>query len=254
MKHMVIPDTQVAPGDKTNHLRAAGRYAAAKKPDVIIHIGDHYDMPSLCSYDKGKKSFENRAYVKDIKAGNNAMEELMAPILAEQARQRRNKEKIWKPRLVFTLGNHEERIMRAVESQRELEGLISYDDFNLEELGWEVHKYLEVVTIDGVAYSHFFTSGVMGRPCSSARLMLNKKHMSCIMGHVQDRDIAFSKRADGKRMTGIFSGIFYQGDQGYLNAQTNESWRGIWVLHNVDDGQFDEMPVEIDYLLKKYGD
>jgi hypothetical protein len=84
-------------------------------------------------------------------------------------------------------------------------------------------------------------------------LMLTKKHQSCIMGHVQDRDIAFAQRADGKRMTGIFAGIFYQHDEEYLNHQTNQSWRGVWMLHEVADGAFDEMPVSLEYLRKRYG-
>ena len=56
MKHMVIPDTQCKPGVPMEHLTWAGQYAVEQKPDVIIHIGDHWDMPSLSSYDKGKGS------------------------------------------------------------------------------------------------------------------------------------------------------------------------------------------------------
>ena len=57
MKHLIIPDTQVKPGHPIDHLRWAGQYAVDKKPDGIIHIGDHFDMPSLSSWDVGKKSF-----------------------------------------------------------------------------------------------------------------------------------------------------------------------------------------------------
>ena len=165
----------------------------------------------------------------------------------------RAKKKVWRPRLIFTIGNHEERIMRAVENDAMLEGLIGYQDFNLETHGWEVHPFLQPVIVDGVAYAHYFTSGVMGRPVSSARLMLNKKHMSCVMGHVQGRDIAFAQRADGTNMTGIFAGTFYDHDEDYLGAQGNGQWRGIWMLNEVRDGAFDEMPVSIRYLEDKYG-
>lgn len=55
MKHLIIPDTQVKPNSPTEHLRWAGMYAAEKKPDVIVHIGDHFDMPSLSTWDVGKK-------------------------------------------------------------------------------------------------------------------------------------------------------------------------------------------------------
>jgi hypothetical protein len=254
MKHMVIPDTQVKPNSKLEHLRWAGKYAVDKKPDVIIHIGDHWDMPSLSVYDVGKKSFEGRRYIADVEAGIEGMRAFMQPIWDEQARLKRNKDKTWKPRLVFTLGNHEHRIMRAVESDAKLEGLLSYNDLTLEEMGWEVHDFLDPVVIDGVAYCHYFTSGIMGRPVSSARLMLSKKHMSCVMGHVQDRDIAFAKRADGKAMTGLFAGIYYQHDEDYLNPQTNGSWSGIWMLNEVDDGSFDEMPVSLRFLRDQYAD
>lgn len=252
-KHLVIPDTQCKPNQSYEHLSWAGQYAADKKPDVIVHLGDHWDMPSLSSYDVGKKSFEGRRYINDVEAGKLGMDAFLAPIHEEQRRQRQNRKKVWQPRMVFLLGNHEHRIERAVENDSKLEGLLSFDDLELDEYGWEVYDFLEPAMIDGIAYCHYFTSGVMGRPCASASLMLRKKHMSCIMGHVQDREIAYDRRADGSRITGLFGGIFYQHDEEYLNHQTNSSWRGVWMLHEVNNGQFDEMPVSLSYLEKKYG-
>lgn len=253
MKHMVIPDTQVKPGCPIDHLKWAGQYAVDKKPDVIVHIGDHWDNPSLSHYDKGTKSFEGRRYTQDIAAGIAGMEEFLAPIRAEQRRLKVNKHKQWNPRLVFTLGNHENRITRAIESDPKLDGLIGFSDLRLEEMGWEVVPFLVPIKIDGVVYAHYFTSGIMGRPVSSSRALLTKQFQSCVMGHVQDRELSFAKRADGTRVTGLFAGIFYQHEEGYLNAQTNLSWRGIWMLHEVDDGAFDEMPVSLNYLRKRYG-
>jgi hypothetical protein len=252
MRHLVIPDTQVKPNEDLSHLEWAGHYAVEMKPDVIIHLGDHWDMPSLSSYDTGKKSFEGRRYTKDIEAGIEGMRRFMAPIFAEQDRLIRNKKKQWNPRFVFLMGNHEQRIERAVQNDAKLEGLISYEDLQLWGNGWEVYDFLVPVVIDGVCYSHYFTSGVMGRPVSSAKLMLQKKFMSCVMGHVQDRDIAYARRADGKNMTGLFAGIYYQHDEEYLNPQTNGSWSGLWVLNEVEDGSFDELPVSMDYLRKRY--
>ncbi len=255
-RHLVIPDVQHKPGCSTEHLTWAGKYAVEMLPDVIVVIGDWYDLPSLSSYDKGKKSFEGRRYVKDIEAGNEAMDAFMAPIHAEIARRKRGKRKAWDPELHFTLGNHENRITRAVDDSAELEDLMSFDDFNLKEHGFTVHDFLEPVVLDGVCYSHYHVSGVMGRPVSSARLLLTKKFMSCVMGHVQQRDIAFGTRADGKRITGIFAGIYYQHSESYLTPQTNtaQTWSGVWVLNEVNDGSFDELPVSINYLRDKYGD
>ncbi len=253
MRHLIIPDTQCKPGNSFDHLEWAGKYAVKTKPDVIVHLGDHWDMASLSVYDIGKKSFEGRTYSNDVQAGNNAMDVFMKPIIEEQKKQKENKKKVWNPKKVFLIGNHEYRIDRAVESDRKLEGLVGYKDFNLKKYNWEVHNFLDVVIVNGIAYSHYFTSGVMGRPVSSPQLMLQKKHMSCIMGHVQDRGISYSKKADGSSITGMFAGIFYQHDEEYLNPQTNGSWSGIWMLNEVNNGSFDEMPVSINYLRKQYG-
>lgn len=253
-KHLVIPDTQCKPTDVGfDHLSWAGQYAADKKPDVIVHLGDHWDMPSLSSWDKGTKSFEGRRYVNDIDSGHAGMQAFLEPIRQEQQRLRQNRKKVWNPRLVFTIGNHEQRIERAIEGDPKLGGLIGYSDLKLNEYGWEVYDFLEPVIIDDVAYCHYFTSGIMGRPVSSAKALLSKKHQSCIMGHVQDRECAYDRRADGSRITGLFAGIYYQHDEEYLNHQTNSSWRGVWMLHEVNKGQFDEMPVSMSYLEKKYG-
>ena len=246
-RHIIIPDTQCKPGAPLDHLSWVGEHIAERKPDVIIHLGDHWDMPSLSSYDKksGRK-MEGKRYVDDIEAGNEGMALLLGPIEEEIRRSR-----TWKPRFVFTMGNHEERILRAVnDDPHTLEGVIGYH--NLDLAGWETYDYLVPVIVDGVAYSHFFVSGVMGRPVASARALLQKQHMSCVMGHVQDRDIAYSKRADGASMTAIFAGICYQHDEAYLNPQTNRSWRGIWELNEVSGGSFDEIPVSLNYLQGEY--
>jgi hypothetical protein len=253
MKHMVIPDTQVKPNGTVEHLRWAGQYAVEKKPDVIIHLGDHWDMPSLSVYDVGKKSFEGRRYNDDIQAGIEGMKAFLQPIREEQQRLRINKKKRWTPKLIFILGNHEQRIERAVESDAKLEGLIGYHDLRLAQFGWEVHDFLAPVVVDGICYSHYFTSGVMGRPVSSAKLMIQKKMMSCVMGHVQDREIAYARKADGSPVTGLFAGIFYQHDEDYLTPQTNGSWSGIWMFHDVNNGSFNEQPISLQALRRKYG-
>lgn len=250
MKICVIPDCQVKEGVPTEHLEWAAKYIIEKKPDVIVNLGDFWDMPSLSVYDKGKKDFEGRRYKADVDSGNAAMELFMEPIRKEIARLKKGRRKQWKPRFVYTMGNHEQRIERAIENDAILEDVIGYHDLNLKD--WEVYDFLSPVVIEGVCFAHYFTSGVMGRAVSSAKALLSKRMMSCVMGHVQDRDIAFGRRADGNHLTGLFAGIFYNHDEKYLGAQNNGSWSGIWMLNEVNDGQFDEMPISIRYLKEKY--
>lgn len=252
MKHLVIPDCQVKPGKSVKYLERIGRYIAEKKPEVIVCIGDFADMPSLSSYDVGKKSFEGRTYKADVRAVHKAMEALLSPIQELHKQQRKDKKKLYKPRMILTLGNHEDRINRAIENDRKLEDLISIKDLNYEQYGWEVYDFLDVVVVDGIAYSHYFASGVMGRPVTSANSLLTRKHMSCFAGHQQGRQIAYARRADGREITAIIAGSCYEHDEDYLNPQGNKHWRGFYVLHEVDDGAFDEMAVSLDYVNRKY--
>ena len=177
MKIIVIPDCQAKHGDDFSFLSWIGKHCAEEKPDVIVQIGDFADMESLCEYDRGKKSFEGRSYKKDIEAAKDAMSVLMAPILKKQIKLETNHRKRWNPRLVLTSGNHCNRINRAIDLDRKLEGLISVNDLGYESFGWEVIPFLKPIIINGVAFCHYMCSGAMGRPISSAKLLVDKLHI-----------------------------------------------------------------------------
>jgi hypothetical protein len=251
-RHIVIPDLQLKPGVPTEHIEWIAQYIVDKKPDVLVIIGDWADMPSLSSYDVGTKSFEGRKYRDDILAANDALQRLMTPIEAEIKRTFDSHLKRWNLRKIVTLGNHEHRIDRAIETDRKLEGLISTKDLFFEQFGFEVYPFLQPVVVDGVVYCHYFCSGVMGRPITTAKALLTKLHQSCFAGHQQDRDIAYGKKADGSRLTGIICGAGYLHDESYLNPQTNNVWRGIYALNEVENGQLDEMPVSLPFLKARY--
>ena len=170
-----------------------------------------------------------------------------------EAYNKKNPKKKYKPRLVLTLGNHEQRIIKAIDSDPKLEGVLSIDDLKFKDYGWEVYPFLQPVVIGGVAFCHYYPSGSLGRATGSARAILNKMHMSCIAGHLQGRDIAFGKRADGTEITAIIAGSFYQHDEDYLSPLTNHHWRGLYVLNDVRNGAFEEMAVSISFLKRKYG-
>lgn len=246
LKIAVITDAQVKAGVPISHLAACGRYLAEIRPDVILCIGDFADMPSLSTYEApGSLASEGARYAADIAAVKAGMAAFLAPIRAVKG---------WKPKLILCLGNHEDRITRAINSDpRRLKGVISLADLGYEEAGWTVYPFLQPVIIGGVCFNHYFPSGVLGRPITTARALLHKMHMSCFAGHLQGRDIAYSRRADGKALTAIISGSFYQHDEDYLSPLANRHWRGMVVLNQVKDGEFDEMCISVDYLLRKFG-
>lgn len=240
--HCVIPDVQAKPGVPLDHLRWAGKYIAEKKPDVIVCIGDFSDMESLSSYDKGKRSAENKRYKYDLEATHKAMELLMTPIVME---------KNYSPRLVMTLGNHENRIVRVGDDNPELHESLTLTDLGYEAWGWQVYPFLKVVEIDGIEYSHFFTTGVMGRAANSASVMLRERQRSCTMGHSQYYDMAIHKKTQQRA---LMAGCFYQHDEDYLGPQGNDYRRHIIFKHEVCDGRYDLLEVSLDYLRRRYSE
>lgn len=250
MKHAVIPDVQAKKTVSNKHMAHVGEYLAEKQPDVIVVIGDFADMPSLSSYDAGKKSFEGRTYKADIEASIESLELLMAPIDRLNRSRKKRGLRAYKPRKVVTYGNHEERINRAIDLDRKLDGLISVGDLQFKKFGFEEHAFLEVVKIDGVEYSHYFTSGVMGRPVTSAAALLRARQGSATMGHVQWTDMAIHPKT---QLRTLFAGACYTHDEDYLGPQGNDCRRQIIFKHEVQDGRYNLMEVSLAYLKKVYG-
>ncbi len=244
----VIGDMQVKPDIDLSYCSIIGQYMADKKPDIIVNLGDFADMPSLSQHEAaGSKATEGARYEADIQAVQAGMLLMMKPIKEEMARTG------WNPRFVMLLGNHEDRIRRAINNTPKFEETIGLCDLNYEGHGWEVIPFLQPITIEGIVFSHYLCSGVMGRPITTARALLTKKHQSCIVGHQQGRDIAFGQRADGRQMIAIICGSTYEHEESYLNHQTNNHWRGLYILNDVVDGEFEENAVSLKYLRRKYG-
>lgn len=239
--HMIIPDCQVRCDVDYSHLKWVANYACEKRPQTIVCLGDFADMPSLSSYDVGKRKAEGKRLKSDIDSVHEAMHFLSAPLNEIRSEQR--------PRMVMTMGNHEDRITREIENNPKLEGMFDTGVLQYQENGWETHKFLTVVKINGIEYSHYFVSGVLGRPVTSAMALLRRRHCSAVMGHVQKIDIAVHPQTE---QIGIFAGICYQHDEDYLSPQGNSTKRGIWMFHEIHDGTFDLMFVSLDFLKRKF--
>lgn len=250
---MVIPDIQAKHGINFKYLTKLGMYMVEKQPDIVVCLGDLADMPSLSSYDVGKKSFEGRRYTKDIEAAHQAQTALFLPLAEYQASQREQKKKQYSPRTIMCMGNHENRINKAINNDPKLEGLISCDDLGYGEWWDEIYDFLDTVVVEGIAFSHYFVTGVAGRPASTASAQMRKTNMSSIAGHQQGLQFSTASRADGARLTSVITGSCYQHSEDYLGPQGNNHFRGFLMLHDVKDGQFDLMSVSLSYLDKKYG-
>lgn len=252
--HVVIPDTQVCPGVRTDHLAWIGQYLVdhfKDRPNVkVIHLGDHWDMSSLSSYDRGKKAMEGRRVIADIDAGNDGFALLNAPLEKLNAGRARRGTDEWWPERHFLLGNHEQRIARAAEDDAQLDGLLSYD--LLDTRGWKVHDFLVPVCLNDVVYAHYFVNQANGRPVTG--LIENRIKTvghTFVQGHQQGLKVGMVELVNGRRR-GIVAGSCYLHDEEYRGPQARHEWRGILVLHEVRGGDFDVMEVSLNYLCRRY--
>jgi hypothetical protein len=249
-KHLVIPDCHAHYQHNNTRASWIGQLIADVKPDVVVNIGDTWDMPSLSGYDKGKSAV-GRTYRADVDAGLEFNERLWLPV--KNAKKRL-------PKRVFCVGNHEERIGRAINQQPTLEGTISYDDLELDRYYDEVVHYAGstpgCIEIDGISYAHYLVSGIGGRAVSGIHCgysLLSKHHSSCVVGHNHLWNHHQETTRDGTRIVGLAAGCYMDYDLDWAGEMNRLYWNGITILNNVEDGQYDVQQVSIDALRKEYG-
>jgi len=117
-RHLIIPDAQIKPGSPTDHIKWCGEAILDYRPDVIVCLGDWWDLPSLNSHaPAGSEELEGRRYHEDIKAGNESFNKLDSYL-------RKSRSKTWQPRKVFLEGNHENRANRIAKNDPKWKGII----------------------------------------------------------------------------------------------------------------------------------
>ena len=252
-RHLIIPDTQIRPGSDTTHIDWAAQAIVEYRPDVIVVIGDWWDLPSLSTHEApGSKEAEGRRVMPDIEAGNLAFERLIEPMETERLRLAKGRRKMWHPECHFLFGNHENRLTRAIFRDPKWEGLISLD--SLKTPGFKRHEFLKIVELDGIAYCHYFPSPYSGRAIGGTIVSrLNNIGTSFVQGHQQGFLYA-SKQYPDHVKHGLVCGRFYLEHEHYRPADVqNSEWNGIVVLNEVTNGSYDLMPLSMGYLRRKYG-
>ena len=240
----VVGDTQCKQGVSLDYMSWIGYYIAKKKPDIIVHIGDNWDLAALSSYDKGQLSAEGKRLNQDIEAGTRGMELIDAEIAKVQG---------YAPRKVITFGNHEHRADRFVQENPELEGLIGTEVLAETIPTWEVHPFLKPVRIHGINFMHFVPNPMTGKPYGgTVQNILKNTGASFVMGHKQVLDIALRPTLEGKHQIGIICGACYAHDEGYKGYTGNNHFRGCVMLTEVQDGYALPSPVSLDYMRKVY--
>lgn len=250
--HLILPDSHATWGHDNRRYDWLGQLIVdLNGPNVnltVVDIGDFYDMTSLNSYDKGaKKAYEGRQYKKDIEVGIDAQERIRVPLKAAKKKM---------PRFVRTLGNHEHRIIRAIEADPVLEGTIGLKDLQSREYGWEELPFLTPIEIDGVVYCHYYVTGVSGKPVSgdsTAKALLQKNFKSSTQGHSHLFDYAVRSDTDGRRLMGLVVGCFVEEHLDWADPTSHLWYPCVCICRNVSNGQYDLQVVSMEALQREYG-
>ena len=173
LRVMVIGDAHVGAGESAlarSRWVAAARFACRQRPDVIVWIGDHWDLDCLDRNSKSRGGTGRSArapkhtFLQEIEAGREAIEAFLGEIKRYNTRASRSghSERVYKPRLVFCLGNHEMRIDKAGGQLEEFVDLLDTDTWItrwLQGRGFEVVPFLDRISIGGVDFTHYVEAG-----------------------------------------------------------------------------------------------
>jgi hypothetical protein len=163
------------------------------------------------------------------------------------------------PERRYLIGNHEDRITRAIELSPELEGSIGLDDLKLEDY-WHDVTYYEgktpgICIVDGIAYSHYFVSGVSGNPSwgeHHAYSIIKKNGMSSTQGHSHLFDFAYRTNLDGRKTLGCIAGVYQDYDAVWAGQANRLWWRGVIIKRGVEQGGYDLQVISLEELKKTY--
>jgi len=252
--YLIIPDPHAHPSYPNDRADWLGKFILDRKPDVVINMGDTWDLPSLCSYDKGKGSFYANSYQKDIESGIEFNDRLWHPLYKSRKK---------KPRRVFLVGNHEQRIKKVLEYEPHLSG----DKFGISPKNLQLADYYqEVVQYEGgtpgifhsddIAFAHYFSSGLLGRALSSkhhADALVAHNLCSSVAAHSHTVDWSVRTNASGKKVMGLVAGVYQDYRSTWAGSSNDLWWRGVVVLKNVSSGTFTPEFISIEELRREYG-
>lgn len=239
--YVIIPDSHAHPDYTNERFLWLGRLIYDIRPDAVIDIGDSADMPSLCSYDKGTKGFDQRTFVDDCDTYKAAMEMLWHPY-------RSSKKKL--PFRAKCRGNHEVRIKKAEALESTWSGLYGIEDLEEERYNNEVHEFLQEAKYDGITFNHYAPTDLLNKPIGGvfpARSILLKKHKTYITGHDHRR---FEYEEAG--LISLVVGCYVDYHAEFAGPANANWWRGIVVLRMVEDGYFDHQWISLRAIKEMY--
>lgn len=245
-KIVVIGDTHAHPDWDNKRFDAIGEFAAEELQGVtngvILQTGDFADVTGFNSHGK-RIEMEGKRWKEDIEVTQDALNRLMKPFY-------RRKRKM--PYRVITGGNHEHRVQRFINDNPHLEGALGIEQLGFERFGWDYFPYGKMVNLGGVNFVHNLSSqngyaAQIDSPTNGVKAI----GTSCVVGHSHSAryvPIYFRDRT----LHGIDAGCAIHKamgfSEGWSHGTAHKYRRCVWVLENVQNGDFDFRQVRLETL------
>lgn len=256
---LVVGDPHVGDNDNLRRFDILGQYIVDTQPDNIVIMGDFLDLDSLSDYDKNKRAkMEGRRFRKELDTGREAMDRMMSALSKYQKHQRKNKKKVYSPRKIYLIGNHEDRWERYSDTHAEMKDVVDiYEEIGLYKYKWEVVPYRKYYYISGIGFTHVPMNG-LNKPVggvTALRKATLEHDSSVVYGHSHQFGIeTFTRRGSDNQVMAINVGCYFEGIPSYADGSllSEDWWRGLVVLHHVEEGKVDVSTISLETLLATY--
>lgn len=187
-KFLVFSDLHINPRKTNPILTEITRSIMANKPDYIVCTGDLGDFRSKNKLVKDRGNYSTE---EELTAVFDVLDKhIFMPVKFLQDKQRKSKHKIYRPKLVFCLGNHDEPVSSALVPV-------------LSGLGATVVPYRHQITLEGITFSHTFDNGISGYPCTTTAQILTSTLSRTVSGHSHVRSITEQRDSSGYKVFAI---------------------------------------------------
>lgn len=182
-RFLVFSDLHITPeGYDTAILKEISQVITKSKPDYIVCTGDLGEFASQNKFVKDRGSF---SVADELTVTMNYIDSyILGPVKRIQKRQRSAKKKLYKPSIVFCLGNHDAPVSEALTSMLRSEGAI-------------VVQHRDYIILEGILFSHTIDNGISGQACTTATQILQNTLMRSVSGHSHVRSIVEQRDSKG---------------------------------------------------------
>lgn len=163
-------------------------------PEAIVCVGD---IGAFDSHNKKSDKYKTADIHKEKEAIKNVLcEHFFKPLYEYNEHQREMKKRLYKPLIIFCLGNHDQLEHRWYESMfKAISDRLKIPVY--------VHDDETLVEIDGIYFKHTFEKGISGSAHTTCAGALKDLHCSCVQGHRHVREVAEDCDLSGKKIFSI---------------------------------------------------